>query len=491
MTQKQSRQFVITGSTALQMYRDQADTVNDIIKSVLYSLDSFLNQHQLSFDTVANNHSLPTNDASNSQVASQKVEITRFLGSLHHSLIHDLYPFYVKLSKNHQLGKEFLLLFQDAFCLEDKHYLSLAEHPVSLEQFLNLFEMSLVSDLEIFYYCENVYHCDDGNVLHDLDVIATVPYQRLSDEDKSFLAEIMDRYSLYRLDYHCVKGFEALEKLVTTPRFSPHLDFLEYVQLKVSHVGLGIAYRKSIQSVWDCFRDLEFFCHLRSMAKSFDSAGMTASDRNYSLSQKIYHQQLIDLINGKLNCDTIEKLTDEWMVIHNKPKLSLRKTSREFFRDRVKRTYSHDHLHELMCFNKQLGPIYKKFVQDESVYIDWEQLQTASHQTRIDLVREEIIVLALERFVIPGKIFTEITALEAAYHLFLTKLTSGKFKQFVLRNGQEIIRKSTPTYMQDAIWAYPSYRQPTGNSLLIDWEHGSFIDHFKSQTGWRFSHENH
>lgn len=102
----------------------------------------------------------------------------------------------------------------------------------------------------------------------------------------------------------------------------------------------------------------------------------------------------------------------------------------------VNRCYDHDAIHRATCYGDR--PMFEKFKTDLSKAILSRDLWLkASHADRIRTVREEVFVIALERFVIPLDV-----AQEKAYLLALerisTTLTKGWFRDFAAENYQEL-----------------------------------------------------
>ncbi len=84
--------------------------------------------------------------------------------------------------------------------------------------------------------------------------------------------------------------------------------------------------------------------------------------------------------------------------------VSMNKSEKEFFNDNVERFVDHDKLHEMvgMELRNDPQPIFVKYQTDKnSVNLNLEIFLQSSHIERINMLREEIIVLLLERKLIP------------------------------------------------------------------------------------------
>lgn len=113
----------------------------------------------------------------------------------------------------------------------------------------------------------------------------------------------------------------------------------------------------------------------------------------------------------KLNVDLFYRLYDYWNEFHGKNKRSdLKMTASEFFDNAVNCPYNHDYLHTLI---KEI-PTYTKVLKDgEEVDVSEEKFNNLTFDEKCDLVREEVIVMAFERFKKLG--------FQKAYHRMLKK----------------------------------------------------------------------
>lgn len=96
----------------------------------------------------------------------------------------------------------------------------------------------------------------------------------------------------------------------------------------------------------------------------------------------------------KLDYDLFKKLFNYWCDVHGTPKRSnLDVTAEDFFNNALKK-YDHDYLHTLI----NPAPTYKKVLKDgEEVAVDEQKYHALSHEEKLELVREEIYVMAYER----------------------------------------------------------------------------------------------
>lgn len=90
------------------------------------------------------------------------------------------------------------------------------------------------------------------------------------------------------------------------------------------------------------------------------------------------------------------KLYDYWNEVHGKNKRSdLKMTAEEFFDNALKSDHDHDYLHTLI----NPSPTYMKVLADGAeVEVSEEKFNALSFEEKCDLVREEVMVMAYERF---------------------------------------------------------------------------------------------
>lgn len=134
----------------------------------------------------------------------------------------------------------------------------------------------------------------------------------------------------------------------------------------------------------------------------------------------------------KVNDYYLQSLKKEWEGIHGKKKGYLNKSNEDFFRDNVKRIYQHDDLHKVMAFHDE--PLYKACKRDQSkAMLDKSLFDELSFEDKLNLAREETMVTALERFVIPSKTPAKI-AYRNAIKKLITSMTRGFFADFLILN---------------------------------------------------------
>jgi hypothetical protein len=151
----------------------------------------------------------------------------------------------------------------------------------------------------------------------------------------------------------------------------------------------------------------------------------------------------------KMNHELYKHLVKGWMRVHGKKWASLKnKNADEFFADAVTRKYVHDDIHEAVAVYSE--PLYTRIQENkESVKCLKEKFDLLTHEDKILLVKEEVWVTALERYIIPSK-FTHGNKL--AYSKSLKKLTttmsSGWFKEFIIDNFDTLYFCNDQSYIE-------------------------------------------
>ncbi|RIA93431.1 hypothetical protein C1645_843443 [Glomus cerebriforme] len=117
--------------------------------------------------------------------------------------------------------------------------------------------------------------------------------------------------------------------------------------------------------------------------------------------------------------------------------INLNKTNQEFL-DReddlfVQRFVSHDKLHEYVKYGD--CPIHETLKKDKSkAWIKQSLFEQIDYQTQLNCVKEEAMVIALERYLIPMISKNQDTSYRSALVKICTSLTKGWFRQFAIDN---------------------------------------------------------
>lgn len=157
----------------------------------------------------------------------------------------------------------------------------------------------------------------------------------------------------------------------------------------------------------------------------------------------------LESIGCKILPELFEALKEYWKTeLGDKSFLSLDKSKEEFFTDEVKYIYDHDYLHELVAHPNK--PMYTKTLKENSeVLIDKSKWSELSFEQQIRMFREEIAVIACERWVLNPYWEGKISWFKA-HHLSLqktiTNLTKNWATDFIVLNLKEFVKPEFSYY---------------------------------------------
>lgn len=148
-----------------------------------------------------------------------------------------------------------------------------------------------------------------------------------------------------------------------------------------------------------------------------------------------------------LGCDILPELylalVEQWKKDYgNKDFLSLNKDKEDFFTDNVTYKYDHDYLHELVAYPNK--PKYLSCLKEsEEVLIDKDEFDWLPFEDKVRMFREEITVIACERWVLNDYFKGRVSWYEA-YKLSLkktiTRLTKGWATEFITKNIEYFVK---------------------------------------------------
>jgi hypothetical protein len=136
--------------------------------------------------------------------------------------------------------------------------------------------------------------------------------------------------------------------------------------------------------------------------------------------------------------DLYKSLVKFFTIKHGKKWVSLKgKNTDTFFVDAVERKYVHDDIHDAVAVYDK--PLYDKLIF-EGVSCSKKGFEKLSFEDKILLVKEEVWVTALERYLIPSN-FTcgHRAAYEKSLKKLATTMSSGWFKFFILENIDKLV----------------------------------------------------
>lgn len=170
------------------------------------------------------------------------------------------------------------------------------------------------------------------------------------------------------------------------------------------------------------------------------------------LSHSIYdiHWQKtkLDILHLKhKGCEVLPELYEalkiHWKQVHgDKNFLSLNKTKEQFFTDNVNYIHDHDYLHELVAFPNK--PMYTNCLKaGHDVMIDKDKFTNMPLEDKIRMLREEITVIAAERWLIDPKWKGNISWFRAymfSLRKTVTTLTKGSYSYFIMENMEHFVK---------------------------------------------------
>lgn len=137
----------------------------------------------------------------------------------------------------------------------------------------------------------------------------------------------------------------------------------------------------------------------------------------------------------KINKPLYDKLVKDWTKVHGKMSAPLTgKTSKTFFEDAVKRKYVHDDVHKVVAFYEE--PLYTQILKgDGTVACCEKKFNQLSEEDKVKLIKEEIFVTALERWLIPSNFETNAgVAYLRAMQKFMTTMSTGWIAFWMIDN---------------------------------------------------------
>jgi len=162
-------------------------------------------------------------------------------------------------------------------------------------------------------------------------------------------------------------------------------------------------------------------------------------------SKHLQHALVFKKHGAQINQKLYLFLQEHWNKQHgSKDFLSLYKTKSEFFDDAVVKMYDHDFLHELIAYPNV--PIYTTVLKDgEQVAIDKNKFDALSFEQQIKMMREEIAVIACERWLLNPKNRGKMPISRAwsmALRKTTTALTKGSYSRLICENLEHFIHPS-------------------------------------------------
>ncbi|CAB5379159.1 unnamed protein product [Rhizophagus irregularis] len=178
----------------------------------------------------------------------------------------------------------------------------------------------------------------------------------------------------------------------------------------------------------------------------------------------------------------------ETEIIRGKPgaHIKLNMTNEEFLDHEdilfVQKHVPHDYLHELVKYGDQ--PIYKSLKDDQSkAWTKKSLFENLDYKTKLNCVKEEAMVIALERYLIPKISKNQETSYSLALSRICTTLTRGWFRQFAIDNYSRLsnLDKDLLPIAYDIIQKFP-IKQKKSDALVHDPETQAIFESIRPYT---------
>lgn len=190
----------------------------------------------------------------------------------------------------------------------------------------------------------------------------------------------------------------TFEHIVAVNKHSKYVEPQFLYTIKCAHANWNIHWQKTMS-------DIIFF-----------------QKRNISFIPQLYKALVKDFI--KIHGEQWAKLSD--------------KDADEFFGDAVDRKYVHDDIHEAVAYYD--APLYERILKEEGkVGCSEAKFNLLTHDEKVKLVKEEIFVTALERYLIPTdfKHSAKLAYMKSLKKL-VTTMSSGWFSEWIITNYSEL-----------------------------------------------------
>ena len=195
------------------------------------------------------------------------------------------------------------------------------------------------------------------------------------------------------------------------------------------------------------------------MAKKFSSNSIYA-DPNILYTIKCshlgwdihWHKNASDVLLLKskgavLHYELYHALFKDWINVHGRKWATLKgKDSKTFFEDAVKRKYVHDDIHNAIAVYDR--PLYERLLGD-GVMCSADKFNALSDDDKALLVKEEVWVTALERYLIPNnfKYSTGLAYYNSLKKLITTMSGDGYFKHWMIHNYHLLNNDTSKDYI--------------------------------------------
>jgi hypothetical protein len=140
--------------------------------------------------------------------------------------------------------------------------------------------------------------------------------------------------------------------------------------------------------------------------------------------------------NGcQLDQELHDLLYHQWEVDYGKKVVNLNQEPETFFNKHVERIYDHDDLHVIMAY-REGRPLYMDLLHEgKKVFMSKDKFLALKHEEQLQVIREEVMVIAIERELLPCKFKMNIlVAYRRALKKTVVDLSKGWFSTCILQN---------------------------------------------------------
>lgn len=155
---------------------------------------------------------------------------------------------------------------------------------------------------------------------------------------------------------------------------------------------------------------------------------------NINFEKTVYDIRFLKHKGSEIIEPLYKELYSFWETVHGKKKVYLNETNEDFFTSRVDRIIEHDTLHEILAYYDE--PMFNKLKKDlNKAWISKDMFTNLSYEDKLKTCREELYVIATERFLIPNNFkMNSLIAYKKAVRLLVTSLSKGWFPLFIIEN---------------------------------------------------------
>lgn len=168
--------------------------------------------------------------------------------------------------------------------------------------------------------------------------------------------------------------------------------------------------------------------------------------KNGSWEKHIRDIKALQMNGAKLIPELYKIAYKEWEKRHGKKNINLNQDKTEFFNNNVKRIYDHDSIHEAVAFND--SPNFNRILEPGHTVKTSEKLfKKLPQRDKIQLVQEEVMVLSIERDLVPLHIkqpelnighYLIINSFQKQLKLLITQYSKGWFPLWIVENYYEL-----------------------------------------------------